>query len=368
MPSMFDDELSAISLRAATWFIRVKDRDMSHRDRCSYARWLKGSPKNVAEMLRIAQISGRLRVGELQFATQPEGSSAQVVPLFPQEQVGPSGRPGWSVLQRGAATFFAITVAVVLVFMTKITWIDRVIQTRPGEWRTAPLADGSTVRLGPNSRLRLAYEKRLRRIELLRGEALFQVAPDSSRPFLVDAESAVVRAAGTQFGVSKLSEKITVTVVEGSVAVSRRAIPTHRTYERRKGAKVAATPAAESLTVTAGQQLVVTGIWPVAARQVNVFNELAWAEGRLMFESASVASVVSELNRRNRLQIELVDAEVASREIYGTFQAADPETFAGFLQSVAPVAVVRVQGDVLRIEPRSARMPTSATRTRSEDE
>jgi transmembrane sensor len=363
---MFDEESSAISQRAATWFIRIKDRDMSHRDRRTYTRWLKDSPKHVAEVLRIAQISGRLRVGELQFATQPEDS--QVVPLFPQEQARPSRRPGWSVLQRAAAAVSAITLAVVLVLMTKITWIDKVIQTRPGEWRTAPLADGSTVRLGPNTRLRLAYEKRLRRIQLLRGEALFQVTPDSSRPFLVDAELALVRAVGTQFGVSKMSEKLTVTVAEGSVAVSRRKIPTHRAYERWSGVTVAATPEADSLTVAAGQQLVVAGAWPVAARQVNVLNELAWAEGRLILESASVASVVRELNRRNRIQIEIVDTEVAGREIYGTFQAADPESFAEFLRSVAPVTVARVQRDVLRIEARPGRTQPSATSIRPEDE
>jgi transmembrane sensor len=79
---------------------------------------------------------------------------------------------------------------------------DRSAKTANGEQRTLTLPDGSVVRMNVETDLRIDYGSDRRHIQLLSGEAIFKVAPDAGRPFIVSTPSATVRALGTQFNVS----------------------------------------------------------------------------------------------------------------------------------------------------------------------
>ena len=114
----------------------------------------------------------------------------------------------------------ACCLALVGVIVT-IALSSNTIETRVGEWRTVQLADGSTVSTGPNTLMQVDYSDGTRRINLARGEAMFKVTKDPSRPFIVNAGGAVARAVGTRFGVERREDRIRVTVAEGKVAVVR---------------------------------------------------------------------------------------------------------------------------------------------------
>jgi transmembrane sensor len=85
-------------------------------------------------------------------------------------------------------------------------------------------------------------------------------------------------------------------------------------------------------------------------REVDSSRALAWAEGRLVFENESVARAVEQFNRYNRIQLTVNDADLAHRSISGVFNAADPESFVAFIQSVAAVRVTRDNAADVRIE------------------
>jgi ferric-dicitrate binding protein FerR (iron transport regulator) len=87
--------------------------------------------------------------------------------------------------------------------------------------RTLTLEDGSTVELDSGSRIRIAYGGHERQVELLDGQALFRVAHDLTRPFIVHTRATNIQAIGTQFDVYKKDTGTIVTVVEGRVAVIR---------------------------------------------------------------------------------------------------------------------------------------------------
>src|SRR5690606_26847429 len=89
-----------------------------------------------------------------------------------------------------------------------------------GEQRTVTLADGSVIELNARSRIKVRYADRERAIDLLQGQALFRVAKDPTKPFIVASGGTYVRAVGTQFDVYKKSVGTVVTVVEGRVAVT----------------------------------------------------------------------------------------------------------------------------------------------------
>ena len=90
-----------------------------------------------------------------------------------------------------------------------------------GEVRRIPLADGSTVVLNTASELLVNISERQRHLELLRGEALFEVAPDRARPFVVLTEAMVVHAVGTAFDVRLEADHLDVMVTEGTVELRR---------------------------------------------------------------------------------------------------------------------------------------------------
>src|SRR5205807_1325966 len=101
----------------------------------------------------------------------------------------------------------------------------QVYATAIGEQRSVVLKDGSMIQLNSRSRVEVRYTDHDRKIALKEGQALFTVARDTQRPFLVSAGDTAVRAVGTQFDVNRLETEIVVTVLEGKVAVESPGTP-----------------------------------------------------------------------------------------------------------------------------------------------
>src|SRR5262249_32846254 len=86
-----------------------------------------------------------------------------------------------------------------------------------GHHQTITLPDGSAVQLNTDSQVQVAYDGEHRRLRLLRGEALFTVAPDPGKPFEVQAANSLTRAIGTAFSVHLEGRQVDVTVTQGTV-------------------------------------------------------------------------------------------------------------------------------------------------------
>src|SRR5690606_38747537 len=84
------------------------------------------------------------------------------------------------------------------------------------------LSDGSSLILNTNSIVQQHYSATQRMVRLESGEALFNVAHDASRPFVVLAADGVFRAVGTRFSVRIDPDHVTVTVTEGRVGLQPR--------------------------------------------------------------------------------------------------------------------------------------------------
>ncbi|WP_262422640.1 FecR family protein [Brevundimonas denitrificans] len=114
----------------------------------------------------------------------------------------------------------AALTALALVVGGTLWWSARgVHETAVGERRDIRLADGSLVNLDTDSRIRVVFDQQGRRVELLEGQALFDVTPDPQRPFSVEAAGARVVAVGTVFEVRRRGERVDVTLVSGRVNV-----------------------------------------------------------------------------------------------------------------------------------------------------
>jgi len=196
--------------------------------------------------------------------------------------------------------------------------------TRIGEVLRLPLQDGSAVTLNSDSELRVHFDGTRRRIELLRGEALFDVAKDPRRPFEVEAGAGRVVAVGTSFTVQRgADQSLQVLVREGVVEVADvqpqavRLTANHRASARR-GLGVAVTP--------------------VPADELG--RRLAWRDGMISFDGDTLAQAAAEFARYSQTRILIDDPSVAARRVVGLYSATDP---AGFAHAVADSMGLRAE-------------------------
>jgi transmembrane sensor len=361
----------AVSDEAAEWFIRLRDDRLNIRHRERNVRWLKQSPAHIAELLRIQQVYTVLRAAKLE--NRPPGSPGQadsnVVELTPRALPPPPVRPNESRVRstltwKVAASVACLAVSLLLGYIVKAAWLDRTLETELGEWRIATLTDGTVVRIGPASRLRVSFGDDHRSVRLLRGEAMFDVAKDPSRPFFVKSEMIGVLAVGTEFRVSRHGGEDVVAVTEGTVAVYRDGRNEVRGAVTQVPAQLA--HATGGVALTAGEQVSVSKAnhsQPIAKQKVNLDYELAWADGWVSYEDKTIAEVASEFNRRNRVQIVIVDDTVAERRLaFFRGSATDPESFVAALAVSSDITIVRDDPEVLRVElsPHSPTQPVSS--------
>lgn len=198
-------------------------------------------------------------------------------------------------------------------------WLTRLLEresysTSIGETREIVLSDGSVVTLNTNSQILVDYSKARRQIRLAQGEALFDVAKNKKRPFIVIAGDTQVRAVGTSFTVRLLPQQpVQVMVREGAVEIKRPRVPQAPPVRLAANTLAVAPPEAPISTE------------PVAAPQIT--RNLAWREGRLAFDNETLANAAREFSRYSDVQIH-VPNDLESQTITGLFVSTDPVGFA----------------------------------------
>jgi transmembrane sensor len=339
-----DRKRELISQEAAEWFARMKDPHVPLEERRNFVRWLKQSQVHVAEYLTVAGIDGDLRRAQLPLKLTGVFPSNVVALFAAADQRPAASSDGAPVRWRVAAVVAVCGLAALLFFGVRTAWTERSIATELGEWKTATLADGSELRLGPNTLLEFDIGDAQRSVALVRGEANFKVAKDATRPFVVEAKAFAVRAAGTEFAVSHRKDELVVTVSEGLVRVARRA----------KSAKASAVddgPLELSVPISADYELRIANAWPVTPSRIDVRYALAWRDKQLTFKPGdTLEDAVEEFNLRNRVQLQ-IDPRVATLPVRSSFDASDPVAFAQTIDKTSPVAVRRVAANTLLIQP-----------------
>lgn len=212
-------------------------------------------------------------------------------------------------------------------------------ETAVGAREQVRLADGTMVDLNTNTELNVRISGSRRDIMLTRGEALFHVAHDTSRPFYVMAAGTVVRAVGTAFSVRiRDADHVEVLVAEGRVAVG--APNTEANFENASLLETAP-------KVSAGQAASVhrNDVNPVAVRDISpkeVTRKLAWTDGYLGFQGETLDEWVQEFNRYNQHKISIADSSIVKLQFGGIFRTSDT---ASFLLALQQKFGIRVQVD-----------------------
>ncbi|MCG8440886.1 MAG: FecR domain-containing protein, partial [Caulobacterales bacterium] len=228
------------------------------------------------------------------------------------------------------------------------------------------LADGTTVELNTDTALEVDYQRRVRRLRLLNGEAVFEVARDPERPFAVYAGETVAQALGTAF-IIRLNERVTeLAVIEGAVefskVVSVDEAPESAPGEAPSRADIEAIP----IVVRAGQALTSQAIPTVARAErpialaavtpLELRRRMSWTEGMFDFSDTSLEDVVDQINRHNRFRVEIADASLRELEFGGMFPIGDTESLWEALEELG-IEVERVDAARIVLKERAPATP-----------
>lgn len=186
------------------------------------------------------------------------------------------------------------------------------IETVLGEIRQVPLEDGSLAAVNTDSKLLVALKPEARDVVLERGEAWFQVAKDTERPFVVVAGDIRVRAVGTAFAVHKRADGVDVRVTEGVVEIWRDG---EEALKRR---------------VSAGDQLNIgqKGMAKAVPSDEPIDRALSWRDGQLIFDGDTLAEAADKFNRYNDVKIVVQGDEIAKSKMVGRFRTREVKSFA----------------------------------------
>lgn len=347
-----------ILAEASAWFVdfRVGDVDSQARER--FDEWLRRSPEHIRAYMEIAKAYATLpaltqnrniSVQELIAYARSEGNVVPFDQPTPTQPTSAPRMPGSTQRHGPWSGRGLLAASIVLVCTTAgvATWLVThrypTYATGVGEHRSITLSDGSTIDLNARSKVRIRFSKAEREVLLVDGQALFEVAKDAARPFVVHSGTAVVRAVGTQFDVYHKKSGTRVTVIEGRVTVAHEHSLPRITTSAVPSGKAAVS---EPTFVSAGEQVTITDRTVPKPNSANVAAATAWMQRQLIFDGDRLGEVAEDFNRYNTRQILIDDQELRDFHVSGVYSSTDSASFIRFLREQPGVRVIETDEDI----------------------
>lgn len=324
---------------ASQWLVRLQDDAASDEDLQEWGRWMEASPANATAFDDVCTLWEAAAALDPATASAPSAQAptpAAPLPAAPRmrgRRTPPRRRwrlPGIAAaLALAAAGWWTLNAPA-----PSPSNDSRTISTAIGERRQLRLDDASTIELDAASEIVVRFSRQRRDVQLVRGQAFFEVAPAPGRPFVVEAGDVRSRVLGTRFGVNRRSDdSVAVTVVEGQVRVDtvddgdRQA--QHRQLVRDQQVRYSR---ADGLQ---------------AAEGINAGMATAWRNGTVVYQSERLGSVIDDLNRYSQRQVRLRDRSLEAMEVTGLWQPADIDAWIDGLADVLGLHVRREGGAIV---------------------
>ena len=316
--------MKSVTEEAARWFARVAHTPPDHPDRGRFEAWLAANPIHAAEYAAFAGVwedfDSAARLDALAKAAARRKAALQ-------QRVDEQRDARRRLIKRGVLGLVMCGGAGTLAWRGFSLWNSQPLQqlalsTRTAETAKQVLPEGSTLRLNARTALSVTYFRNRREVRLDRGEAIFEVTHDATRPFIVDSGLAHIVVLGTRFAVTRLEDRVRVSVSSGRVLVN--------------------TPSAEpsdGLTLGAGEVAEITAALPPLRVPRSAADAFAWERGMLVFDAAPLAEIAESLSR---YRARPVRAQAAGPRITAVVQISDIE---GFLRILPVIAAVRVENN-----------------------
>lgn len=304
---------NTIDDEASLWLVRLDNGNLSETSRKELRHWLAADERHPAALKAMAEIWDDMD---------------KILNVIDDKNIAKNVTI-WPILK---PVFTPIVLAASICFVAVFLWLAKPYDvqkhsyaTLVGQHMDTTFDDGSIIHLNTNSRIETEFSADKRIIKLVKGEALFEVAHDPQRPFIVYVGDRLVQAIGTKFVIHLNDENIQVTVTDGKVKMSKVALDT--TLEDIKELDSAVTEK-DDIYITKGEKVVVAGDQAAQLTHVkpeNINRELAWLDGKLIFDNEELFDVIEEINRYVNITIVLKDPSLHNIRISGRFDLGDSD-------------------------------------------
>ncbi len=305
--------MNTIDDEASLWLVRLDNGNLSAQSRKELKAWLAADERHQIALKAMADVWSD--IDEVLMMISDEKSSKNV--------------SLWPIL---TPVFKPMMLAASISFLAIFIWLAMPVSvekhsyaTLVGQQMDTTFEDGSIIHLNTNSHIETEFSDEKRIIKLIKGEALFEVAHDANRPFIVYAGDRLVQAIGTKFVVHFESENIHVTVTDGKVKMSKMALNTKLSEIRELNS---ATIQKDDIFIAKGEKVIagsnqIPKLTHIKAE--NIIRELSWLDGKLIFDNERLFDVIKEINRYDKIEIVLKDPSLHNIKISGRFDLGDSE-------------------------------------------
>lgn len=335
---------------AVAWYARLASGEMSAEERAQFAAWKNLSPghekadrkiRKLWQLLPAALTAGEALGGPAAMgARKGSEEGAKIISLETarhqagknaSDNPGPAKPYAAGIVRRGIgwAAVASLLLAIGLSYFPDYLHHPLAdYRTLIGEQNTVHLADGSTVYLNTDTAVDVSLTEHERRIALLQGEAEFEVAHDSTRPFRVIAGRTSTEAVGTRFTVRYADSAGEVTLLEGRVRTI---------HATDRG----------NMIIKPGERLAFDEdrLGEVSSADPSIAD--AWRRGRLVMNFAPLQDVVAEINRYRRGRVILLEPVLAQSKIHVSIELEHIDDWLDALDGALPVRVRHVGNIVL---------------------
>lgn len=310
---------------AADWHACLRepepDAGLAAARKANFDRWLAADPRHARAYARMERLWGKL-----------EAPVAEVVRSDPSVEARNGQRRPWFAGLVPGPAWAAASLAILL--LVGAFQVDDVVTglrsdhaTAVGQRAPLQLDDGSRVTLNTDSAIAVEMSPERRQVDLLRGEAWFDVATDAARPFVVATGAGRIRVTGTSFGVRLKGDAAIVALTEGEVEL--------RTVDGTGDT-------APALVLTAGHQARLSPDGVLGPTALNRTAATAWLRGQIAFFDTPLPDVVAELNRYRAGRIVILGGSLDGLTVSGVFAADNPDAGIDAIASTLPVQVTRL--------------------------
>lgn len=291
LTSELDDDIDE---QAAAWFVRLQAANVTSEEKASFLQWLNQSDAHRDTFNEISKLWGDPDL------LQALAENAEKHRIAPGKKT--------TALKFNLPLAMAAGLALVLLFRSEIAiWVQGDYSTKVGERKTVYFDDGSTAMLNTDSAIAVSMDGPQRRVELLKGEVYFEVKPDPSRPFIVQADYSTTRVLGTRFFVHEKSGSDEVKVESGRVEVTdQRSLKQPQILHDR-----------ESVSADA------SGLGEI--RLLGSALTTSWVNGFLAFEDSSLENVINQIRRYRPGMVVYKDDALRELKINGRINLREPD-------------------------------------------
>lgn len=319
---------------AISWFLRMQDADYDHPDRTKFEAWLMMSPIHQIAYEEVAKT----------WEVFDSAEDLKTLDAAMEQKAFLDKKKRNNKISNSIVSLVAVTLLAFTSLFAYRSWqaqpvMEVVKVAEVGQIKNEMLEDGTKLNINANSELEITYYRDRRVAKLKRGEVVFEVARDESRPFIVDSGYGRITVLGTRFAVNRLQKLIRVSVDHGKVQVDA---------VDKEGV-----PLSAPLVITNGQVVEVhQNQQPKLTKQLAK-DAFSFTQGVITFDRAGLEEIAETLSRYHKPALSIQGQLVNDAEITAVIKVQDVDKFIANLPNMASVQIEKSPNQVSILQTRN---------------